>query len=373
MVDASFTFNQDNPEIKAKLEVLDQLPLALTIIDKQHTILWANRYHYRCWRENGFSGRFAGTLSQAYKCGVESGLETQNKRCNECPIRRAQEHLGQVQRGTLMMPYSWGQGEVLVDVFATPFAEGNEYLLMSIIEQKNISASYQLNRIFHHFLLNVGQQLRSTTAMSLLALEDASQNGIELPHQLREDLEFINDSVSQLVDTVVVERIINNAQYETLLPYLEEAEAQDMLQQSLDMLYSKPEGEKCAVLLHPSQGTCTLKTDLQILKTNIYDIIYLMLFATTEDHLVEVGYDRKDQGICFWARDRELELSPDKLRQFQETFSIRRNRTAPSYHLAILAEKFLKAKIELTSSENVGTTLSLTVPFDISPTPSADT
>ncbi len=372
MADASFTFNPDNPEIKAKLEVLDQLPLTLTIIDKQHTILWANKYHYKYWRDNGLSGRFEGTLSQAFKCDIENAPEARKKRCNECPIQRSQKHLGQVQRGTLRMSYCWGQGEILVDVFTIPFTEGSEYLLMSIVEQKSISTNYQLNRIFHHFLLNIGQQLRSTTAMSLLALEDSSQNGIELPHQLREDLEFINDSIGQLVDTVVAERIINNAQYETLLPYIEEAEAQDMLQQSLDMLYSKPEGEKCAILLHPSQDTCTLKTDLQILKINLYDIIYLMLFATTEDHLIEVGYDRQEQGIRFWARDRELELSPDKLQQFKETFSVRRKRTAPSYHLAILAERFLKARIELTSGENVGTTLSLTVPFDISPAQSAE-
>jgi sensor histidine kinase regulating citrate/malate metabolism len=80
------------------------------------------------------------------------------------------------------------------------------------------------------------------------------------------------------------------------------------------------------------------------------------LEATPENEVVEMGVKSTKDGIMFWVQNPGVMPRDVQLQVFQRSFSTKgHNRGLGTYSMKLIAERYLKGKIDFVSKQGTGT------------------
>lgn len=361
----------DDIQIKTIFNILNSAPTACIIIKElSHELVWYNNTFSKLYAHR-LPNLDGSTISQVLGC-INSSSDSQfvyNEYCSECPLHAAIASMNKgdslKHRGVITIPAPWGKTDLHVETCAYRLEMQNQGLLLIYFKDIESDATrYQLNRSFFHDLLNIGQQLRSSVNLTRMVVEDAKRDGYRIPTQLIKELKIMDSSVSIITDKVNQERQLNNAQNDTLIPHIVSFNPQDILSELLISVRKMDEHGGRLLVIVPCPPDTVCASDRMLLHQVCYGLMHTLIYSSRAEQIIELGFTPQKDTISFWFRNRELTLNPNKIKQFNTEYSLKRTRNIYSYTISILATKYLQASIDIASSEAEGTTIFLTIPLE---------
>ena len=357
-------------EDKAKLDALNLVPCPIILTTGNHGIVWHNQAFY-----NTYSDRIPNMDEASVSAMLGCSLSCQNKPgayeeiCQDCPLFKtyqALEHNEEsVQSGSILIPVPWGNYELNVEVSARFITiSGQKLYMLTVRDTARAMNRYEINRSLFHDLLNIGQQMRSSTNLAKMTIEDAQREGYRIPTQLNRELQLIGESLTTLTNLVNAQRQLNNAQAQTLQPNVTEFTPATILQSCVESLRNQDACAGRLPILVPGDPELTCRNDVQLLQQVVYALLYTLVYASRNEQIIELGYEAQNDILQLWMRNRELQLNSKKILQFRNTYSFKRTRSMYSHTLEILLP-YIKGEISLTSHTEEGPTFTIDLPLAV--------
>ena len=362
---ANNSINANDPEIHSRLEVLNLQPEPCVITSADRIVVWTNPAFDNMCARLLLKSQTGVTLDKIFQCRNSNNMGVSSI-CSNCAVYLAaiekERNKTTTNTGRLTSVYPWGSRDLTVRIHSTLVNwGGTDYRLLFLQNRINADNSYDINRNFFHDLLNICQRMRSAVNMSTMRLSDSSANGIDIPLQLFDDIKQINDNIDGIIGQVTLMRQLNNAQHDTLTPYIEEFSIQENLQEAIDIFNARTLSEPRLCILSPEAEPIQCRGDKLLICAMTYSMIQTMAYTGAAKGITVLGYDSQGEELVIWLHNRELVLKEKQIAKFGLDFTTKRQRNLPSY-AADLLHSFLRGRFELTSTAEEGTKLSFIIP-----------
>lgn len=359
-----------SPAARAKLDALNLVPCPIILTTGDHDIVWHNQTFHDTYSQR-IPNMDKGNVAAMFGCALGPNPKPGNfgEICLDCPLYLAYTALEQqettVQHGSVLMPVPWGNAELNIEVTAQFITLDDQKLYMLAISDKEVAVNrYEINRTLFHDLLNIGQQMRSSTNLARMTIEDAQREGYRIPTQLTLELQIIGESLTTLTNLINAQRQLNNAQAHTLRPNITEFSPAKLLQTCVETLRSQDDCAGRLPILVPGPTQVFCHHDVQLLQQVTYALLHTMVFASRNEQIIELGYTVNDDKLELWIRNRELQLADKKILQFKRTYSFKRIRSIHSHTLEILLP-YIQGDLSLVSPPGEGTTFTISLPLTL--------
>lgn len=210
-----------------------------------------------------------------------------------------------------------------------------------------------LERIFFHDVLNM--------ATGMLMLSDRVSSGLARPDDPRRLQELVATVMGQLVE----QRDLMAAETSELAVHAESFPLRTFLEGIVQMYIVSPVCDKRWILLEECPEL-TIVSDRNLMGRVLGNLIKNALEASPPDATVDVSAVAADGGVELSVHNDGVIPPEVQLQLFQRSFSTKgANRGLGTYSVRLLAERYLRGRVSLTSNPELGTVFRVWFPLTI--------
>lgn len=239
-------------------------------------------------------------------------------------------------------------------VLATPLRLNDEsFSLLSVAEISHEKRRRALERVFFHDVINL-----AGGADGLLK-ELVAQASPET----RSDLELTQAAVHDLLEEIETHRDLAAAERDELEVKMAFVQSNDLLAQLAGVYQCHPVAERRQVRVAEGSASVRLVTDAGLLKRVLGNLIKNALEASPEGATVTIGCEQTDQDARFRVHNPGGMPLEVRLQIFKRSFTTKgAGRGLGTYSVKLLTEKYLKGRVEFTTSAERGTKFIISLP-----------
>ena len=250
------------------------------------------------------------------------------------------------------------QGSLLeafdLKVCATPFdLYDKRYVIFAISDISHEKRRRALERIFFHDLLNTAGGMRN-----LLELLNE-----EAPDGLKPETELLHDSFIELVEEIRWQKELLSAEDNLLAVNPITLNTLELLQGVVRRWSKHDVAVNRHIELTPGCKELSIRTDFTLLRRILGNMIKNALEAVAPKETVTVSCQQGNETISFSVHNPGVIPEDIQLQLFQRSFSTKgAGRGLGTYSIRLLSERYLKGTVAFTSTEEEGTTFTVTLP-----------
>ncbi|MEJ2296015.1 MAG: HAMP domain-containing sensor histidine kinase [Candidatus Lokiarchaeota archaeon] len=240
-------------------------------------------------------------------------------------------------------------------VWASPLElNGDKFTAVTIQDIRNEKWRGFLERIFFHDLLNIMTALLGNIELYKLEKHNStSQNHIDR----------IETIAGYLLEEIETQRIIINAENDSLTISLVAFNSKDILRDIVDLYHNDRLSDGIEIRIDPKSEFNDIVSDKTILRRILGNMLKNAIEATSEGGLVTIGCSKKDNSFNFWVHNRAYISRDVQIQIFSRSFSTKgRGRGLGCYSMKLLS-RFLKGKVFFSTSKQEGTKFNITLPL----------
>lgn len=346
-------------------QIIEGIPELAIIINKYRQIVAFNSKALETFNVQGFEEIIGKRLGEALNCihsnEMISGCGT-SKFCKECgaaiAIKKCKDQIIDTKeecritalRNNKQINYDF-------EVYAHPiYINNNNYIFFTVKDISNQKRREALEKIFFHDVLNTIGAVRG-----LIEILPETENESE-----RKEFEkAILQSVNQLIDEIVAQRQLRNAEDGNLSVELSQTSVNSILEQIFYM-YKNHELTHNNLIVNKLATDKVIKTDKTLLIRSLSNLTKNALEASSAEQKVFIGAEVNNNEIVFFVKNESLIPEHVQLQLFQRSFSTkdRKGRGLGLYSVKLIIEQYLKGKVDFVSNEIERTIFKLILPND---------
>jgi K+-sensing histidine kinase KdpD len=278
-----------------------------------------------------------GTSEHCRYCGaVNAILQSQNtglKTTSECRVRRT-------VNGT--------ENFLDAEVTATPFVhDGSRYTIFSLIDITDRKRRAVIEKIFFHDIMNVAAGLHGFFEIFHSVDEDDQRRFIQLGASLSQ----------QIIDEIMTQRLIAQAENHELVVNLQPVESLDLLQQVAGDLQFLTVAKEKTILVSDDAVKVTFETDPVLLRRVLNNMVKNALEASKAGQTITLSVNQTGEKLRFSVHNPGFIPREIEMQMFMRSFSTKgAQRGIGTYSMKILGEQHLGGTVDFITSETEGTT-----------------
>jgi signal transduction histidine kinase len=287
-----------------------------------------------------------GTSIFCTECGAAKSI----KETKDNNIQATYECRVTSNRNNILLAYD-------LRVITTPLNISEEKYLLVYLE--NIEAEKRkdtLEKVFFHDVLNTAGAIKNIIDI-LPEIQDKSE--------MLSFLDMLKSSSSQLLNEIIFQRMIINAEKNELSVDIKNHSVNSILESSYS-LYSKHQKAEGKLFEVSYLGTdAFIETDKTILVRSLGNLIKNALEATCQGKKIKLFATEKSDFVYFNVWNEGVIPEEVQLQIFQRSFSTKAKsgRGIGTYSVKLFVENYLRGKVFFISSESEQTCFTIALPF----------
>lgn len=248
-----------------------------------------------------------------------------------------------------------GKGNEAIDlqVTAANFDLNGKLTVFSINDISDQKRRAVLERMFFHDVLN--------TAAGVRGLLEALTT---MPEKQRDETIFLTYRMADfLVDEIAGGRNLAAAERGDLLVQTASTDARKILQNVSEFYVNHPVSRGKNIIITEVTGPYTITTDKSLLKRVLGNLVKNALEASQEGEKITLGFQNHGSAV-FHVHNESVMPEVVRLQVFRRSFSTKSpvGRGIGTYSAKLITERYLGGSLSFTSSQEHGTTFSVTLP-----------
>lgn len=236
-----------------------------------------------------------------------------------------------------------------LQVIASPVnLNGLQYTVLSIEDISEKKRKRVLERIFFHDIIN--------SAGGVSAFLDHLKQ-CDDPDMVKRFTEKASRMSNLLIEEIFEQKDLIAAENNELKVKVSSFSNIDILNETIDQIHYQRVARNKIIELEKNIKEIQLKTDRVLLRRILLNMLKNALEASSDGDIIRIGSRIKENNIIFSVNNPVMIPHDIQLQIFKRSFSTKgADRGIGTYSMKLLSEKFLKGKIDFTTSENEGTT-----------------
>lgn len=341
-------------------QLLEGFPELAVILNEHRQIVALNSKALEVFRIGDYLEIVGKRLGEAINCihstETEAGCGT-SKFCKECGAAKAikkskDEKIVTIEECRITAKHNGHQINFDFSVHAHPiFINNKNYVFFTVRDISSEKRREALERIFFHDILNTAGAIRGLTEL----LPDA-----ESEDERKEMEKAIHDSINQLIEEILAQRQLRNAEDGNLTPDFQNVSANNVIDRVYEM-YKNHELTHNNLVAKKLEKDVTVSTDETLLVRSIGNLTKNALEASSSDQIVEIGAYQNENDIFFYTKNDALIPENVQLQLFQRSFSTKSNkgRGIGLYSVKLIVEQYLKGEVGFVSNEKERTVFTI--------------
>ena len=342
-------------------ELLDAFPTPAVILNECRQIVAANArlcrllqraeqellglrpgeaFNCNHWRE-GSCG--CGTAQFCEACGAfQAILNTQ--------LRGGQD----VQECTITMQTEQGERALDLRVTASSLDLDGRFTVFAFNDIGDEKRRAVLERMFFHDVLNTAAGVRNLLEVLPALSDQYRQETTHLAFQL----------VQYLIEEVEAGKDLAAAERGELAVHLTSLDAGQMLRAVCELCAHHPVSQGREVVVKEISGPCALASDKLLLQRVLGNLVKNALEASLEGEEVQLSFECLGESAIFRVHNHAAMPESVRMQVFRRSFSTKSpvGRGIGTYSAKLITERYLGGSLSFTSSEEEGTTFTVTLP-----------
>lgn len=346
-------------------QLLEGFPELAVILNEHRQIVALNSKALEVFRIGDYLEIVGKRLGEAINCihstETEAGCGT-SKFCKECGAAKAikkskDEKIVTIEECRITAKHNGHQINFDFSVHAHPiFINNKNYVFFTVRDISSEKRREALERIFFHDILNTAGAIRGLTEL----LPDA-----ESEDERKEMEKAIHDSINQLIEEILAQRQLRNAEDGNLTPDFQNVSANNVIDRVYEM-YKNHELTHNNLVAKKLEKDVTVSTDETLLVRSIGNLTKNALEASSSDQIVEIGAYQNENNIFFFTKNDALIPENVQLQLFQRSFSTKSNkgRGIGLYSVKLIVEQYLNGEVGFVSNEKERTVFTIKLPLE---------
>ena len=247
-------------------------------------------------------------------------------------------------------------------ITATPFALDDEtFILFSAVDISDAKRRRSLERLFFHDIMNTATGVRGLSSMARMVTDE----------ERNEILELLESTSEHLIDEIQGQTELLAAETNDLVVHPRSIESRSLLESLASQYATHEVGLNRTVVI--AEGTCDVPfvSDPVLLCRVIGNLTKNALEATPEGGVVTLSCRRDGERFTFSVHNDGVMPEKSQLQVFQRSFSTKgEGRGLGTYGSRLLAERYLEGRVSFESTEERGTTFTVSLPLALLESPS---
>ena len=341
-------------------ELLDAFPTPAVILNESRQIVAANQRlcSFLDRREDEILGLRIG---EAFNCihwpEGNRGCGT-SQFCQTCGalhavLKTQQEGGGDVQECTITPRACEGERTLDLRVTASNLDLGGRFIVFALSDISDEKRRAVLERMFFHDVLNTAWGVRSLLEV-LPALSDRDRpETATLALQL---VEYLIEEIQAGSDLAAAER-------GELVVQVASLDAREILKCVCELFATHEVSRGKTVVVAKISRPYVVTTDRLLLKRILGNLVKNALEASVKGQQVSLGFHNHGAAV-FWVHNEAAMPEAVQLQVFRRSFSTKSpvGRGIGTYSAKLITERYLGGALSFTSSEEEGTTFTITLP-----------
>ncbi len=336
------------------IEAFNAFPEIVLVLDTNRQIVHANKKLLNLFGLQNIETLLGKRPGEAFQC-VHSQDEAAGCGtsifCRECGAVKAILSAVQGKEDTqeCRMTIQSPQGEISLDlrVWSVPIAIDNQafvvFTIKDIADEKRREA---LERTFFHDILNEAGILTGYSENAKDGLISDGENPLEQMHKFSK----------RIVNSIKEQRDLLAAEAGRLAVSVQETHVYGFLSELIKFIQQSKLAKDKKIVLHCSDMTAVIATDLVILNRVITNLIKNALEAVALQETVKVFYEKNNGQHVFFVHNPAVMPQEIQLQMFQRSFSTKgKGRGIGTYSVKLFTEQYLKGKVGFESTPGQGT------------------
>lgn len=341
--------------------IVTTMPDLLLVLNGNRQIVYANAPALAFLRVPGLEGLLGLRPGEAVKCinsGCPGGCGTTEK-CSTCgavlAILASQRGERTSKECRILAKGEEGIDALDLKVTAAPMqVEGELFTAFYVSDISSEKRKKALERIFFHDVLNTAGALEGLSGI---------MNDEDDPQELRSHVEIINRLSQRLVEEIVAQRELLQAENGELRPAPSQIHANALLARVIETykLHDIAKEKNISLLSKPD---LTISADETLLSRVLGNMLKNALEASAPGETVSVGIAEEAGRAVFSVNNPAVMPKEVKLQVFNRSFSTKgTGRGLGTYSIKLIGERYLKGETGFTSEPGAGTTFTLKLPL----------
>ncbi|HEY9123489.1 MAG TPA: ATP-binding protein [Bacteroidales bacterium] len=343
--------------------IFDSFSVPSAILTPSRRVVYAN---YSLWHKLGFNSleQIMGMRpGEAISCvyAIENHVCGVSRQCNYCgalnAIKKVQSE--KVEASSEMHATIFKNGEEIYfdfRVVVSPvFMDDKLYMILKLIDISNEKRRKALERIFFHDVLNKVSQIKGM--FEIVNKKWASNKPDEY-------LDMISGLIGDLSEEIVSQRMLLSAENGELKVNFEGIIIQGFIESAIRQCSFFNNVQNAVFDFVPSGKAFMVFSDRTLLNRIITNLLKNAMEAAYPNEVIKISVYQEDSKAKIEVCNKRL-IPQDNIRRiFHRSFSTKgENRGLGTYSVKLLAEKYLKGKVSVVSTEETGTIFTLELPI----------
>lgn len=233
--------------------------------------------------------------------------------------------------------------------------EGRVYLLIFLQDINESKRKTALERAFFHDMSNIIQALCWTAEML----------SVEGPDKCLETVSHIQNLAMRLNNEVQIQRTLTSGEESRYPLALCEITIETIVNQLKSLFEQHPVATGKSLEFNPNMPDLTLNTDKSLILRILTNMIINALEAIDEGEVAKFRIDEDQNWVCFSTWNQTVIPSSVSERIFERHFTTKSGpgRGTGTFAMKFFGERFLKGKVDFSSTEEEGTIFRLKLPL----------
>jgi K+-sensing histidine kinase KdpD len=346
------------------LQIIEGFPDLALILNESRQIVYWNSKALDIFNVKEGKDILGKRFGEAFNCihhnEMEAGCGT-SRFCSECGAAKAiknsrEKKVRSEEECRITTSVDEKETSFEFSVYSTPFIFKNKpYLIFAVKDISDEKRRQALEKIFFHDVLNTAGAVNGLVSLLPMVSNDSEKEEI---------LKALTDSSQQLLNEIVTQRELKNAETGNLSVTFEIIKINEILDRSRK-IYVKHDLAKNKVLnVEFCDDNLGINTDSSLLVRSLSNLIKNALEATPENGTVKLYTEVSDDYVSFNVFNEAVIPEAVKLQIFQRSFSTKSNtgRGIGLYSVKLIVEQYLNGYVFFRSNEKDKTVFTIKVP-----------
>jgi hypothetical protein len=341
-------------------ELLNAFPTAAVILNECRQIVAANQKLCRLLarREEELLGMRIGEAFncihwQEGSCGCGTARFCETCEALNAILNSQRQGSEDTQECTITMRTDEGERALDLRVTTSTLNLNGKFTFFALADIGDEKRRAVLERMFFHDVLNTAAGVRHLLEV-LPALSD----------QYRQETTYLAfQLVKYLIEEIEAGKDLAAAERGELAVHVASVDAREMLKSVVELYANHPVSQGREVVIREMSGPFVVATDKVLLKRVLGNLVKNALEASVEGQAVSLAFQNQSAPV-FRVHNQAAMPDAVRLQVFRRSFSTKSpvGRGIGTYSAKLITERYLGGSLRFTSSEEEGTTFSVTLP-----------